>query len=912
MSNLWSRLLCFSIIFLPLYVNGQEDNQLIQKADSLYFLPYPEETDDRMAMEIYTEILCEVPDSEAVTDFIRAAEHLGNLQVIYGLQSEAANSYRKALFFAKAFQKSDTLVYASNLYLGEVLFRMSRLDSAIFHLKEAERLQDQISTGTLPERLFNALGVYYFETGNYLQSIQYFTQAESYLDTSGDYAQFARYSFLSNKASALYHLEEYDSARSIYLQLLDWNINSNQVRINLANTFLKEKRGGDALEVLSQIDGVTGTNYLSYLNLQTKAYLIQNNLSKADSLLQATEFALDSLQIPPKNYQRGIFLANFGDFKSKQERLQEAVSYYHLSVRELHPSFISEDIFDNPKELSLGMGAVTLFESLVSKARAAWNLYRINQEAEFFELGWESYESAFALAEFISANFDNDEARIFLGDQVLKAYQLAISQLIAFFRSSNEERIKNQVFLWAEQSKSTALRLGILESKRRQKSAIPKKFLEEEQLILQKLARNYRDQYENFNESQLIDLKSEYTELQVSLSRLRDEIKEFSQTEEDSADLTLANIQNRLPDKTILLSFFEADDYLVISLLSNKNLAWKVFDWSEKDRDKVLAWKEQIRSWKSGMRYQTPEFIDSLSVRIFENWENEISESKLLMIVPHGAFSGVSFDELYVDGEMLIEKLPISYQFSALQIQTQELSSWNGSSMISFAPFDRSSGPEGLGLPVLLGSATEIESLPGLKIQGAEATLQRFLAQADQNKVIHLATHAIASDEDNEASFVAFYPEGDFRLFENELRYQAFDQVELVFLSACETGSGKFSESEGLVSLARAFSFAGADNLISTLWLTEDRVAAYLSKEFYKGLDGGLTYAEALREAKLSLIQDPEMVQFRDTPYWSNFVLVGQIQEKSIWNSMIKLILIVGIILILAGLIYWFLISRRR
>jgi len=63
-----------------------------------------------MAMEIYSKILDEVPEPAVIDDFIRAAEHLGNLQVIYGQQAEAAISYRKALFFARAFQQPDTLV----------------------------------------------------------------------------------------------------------------------------------------------------------------------------------------------------------------------------------------------------------------------------------------------------------------------------------------------------------------------------------------------------------------------------------------------------------------------------------------------------------------------------------------------------------------------------------------------------------------------------------------------------------------------------------------------------------------------------------------------------------------------------------------------------------------------------------
>jgi tetratricopeptide (TPR) repeat protein len=896
----------------PLFATAQAIHDLLRKADSLYYLPFPEESDDVLAIDFYSRVITNVPDPEMVSDFVRAAENLGNLQLIYGQQSQAAESYRKGLFFARAFQQPDTVIYSTHLFLWEVLFRMSRLDSAIYHLKEAERIQSALSSDSgLPERLFNALGVYYFETGNYLQSIQYFTQAESFLESeSTDYEQFARYSFLSNKASALYHLERYDSARAIYYRLLDLNINSNQVRINLANTFLKEERGLEAIDILNQVIGVSGTNYLSYLNLQTKALLQLDSLAGADSLLLLTQRSFDSLSVGSKNYQRGIFFANYGDFYEKQGRLQEAIAYYHQSVMELHPSFEDEDIFENPTDLSLGMGAVSLFESLVSKAEFSWSFFLRNEDKAYFDLGWDTYQAAFELVDYISSNFDNDEARIFLGDQALQAYRKALGQLHEFSKENQDPKIAHQAFLWAEKSKSTALRLGVLESQKRQDAGVPNDLIQEEQSILQQLAKNYRDQYESPDEQKLEGLKKEYTDLQVRLSRIRDEIKDTSIGSGTKDSLSLDMIQQLLPKDGLILSFFESEQQMHLFLLSSESLSWKVLEWSGEKREKLLDWKGQVRSWKSGMTYQTPDFVFQLGKDIFDGWEYDLEEASHLTVIPHGVFSGVSFDEFLIDRKMLIEWVPISYQFSALQLRKRDYTNWSDSDMVSFAPFDSQAGPEGLGLPVLPGSFEEINSLSGLKFVGAAATLDRFLNLASQNKIIHLATHAMASDEDSDASFVAFFPEGDFRLFENELRFQPLDQVDLVFLSACETGSGQFSESEGLVSLARAFSFAGVDNLVSTLWLTEDKVSAYLSREFYRELEKGLTYAEALRKAKLTFLNDPEMAQFNQPPYWTNFVLVGQIQEKSIWNSLIQLILIVGIILILAGLIYWFFISR--
>jgi CHAT domain-containing protein len=45
---------------------------------------------------------------------------------------------------------------------------------------------------------------------------------------------------------------------------------------------------------------------------------------------------------------------------------------------------------------------------------------------------------------------------------------------------------------------------------------------------------------------------------------------------------------------------------------------------------------------------------------------------------------------------------------------------------------------------------------------------------------------------------------------------------DLVVLSACETGIGKLYKSEGAMSIARGFQFAGAQNLLFSLWKVND------------------------------------------------------------------------------------------
>ena len=75
----------------------------------------------------------------------------------------------------------------------------------------------------------------------------------------------------------------------------------------------------------------------------------------------------------------------------------------------------------------------------------------------------------------------------------------------------------------------------------------------------------------------------------------------------------------------------------------------------------------------------------------------------------------------------------------------------------------------------------------------------------------------------------------------------------VVVLSACCTGQGHTSKSEGIVGLARAFLFAGASTVICTLWEVPDKSQKLLMHRFYSLVRQGQDLCSALFEAQLSI-----------------------------------------------------------
>jgi CHAT domain-containing protein/tetratricopeptide (TPR) repeat protein len=232
----------------------------------------------------------------------------------------------------------------------------------------------------------------------------------------------------------------------------------------------------------------------------------------------------------------------------------------------------------------------------------------------------------------------------------------------------------------------------------------------------------------------------------------------------------------------------------------------------------------------------------------------------------------------------------------------------------------------------LPGTAQEVEAIRILYegpfgpsqaqvIMGSKATEQVFRTEAPRHRFIHLATHGffapenvrsgldVSTDDQQRAPGELFGSAKEVRGFHpgllsgialaganggsdtdggingssgkeaddgvlTALEVAGLDlrNVDLVVLSACETGLGRVAGGEGVLGLQRAFQLAGAKSVVASLWKVDDRATVALMRVFYHKLwVERKSAAVALREAQLALLRHPDEIESLATTRGPNF-----------------------------------------
>jgi CHAT domain-containing protein len=95
----------------------------------------------------------------------------------------------------------------------------------------------------------------------------------------------------------------------------------------------------------------------------------------------------------------------------------------------------------------------------------------------------------------------------------------------------------------------------------------------------------------------------------------------------------------------------------------------------------------------------------------------------------------------------------------------------------------------------------------------------------------------------------------------------------IVALIACQTGLGKELSGEGVMSMGRAFQYAGARSVLMSLWSVAEKSSVQLVENFFRNLKDRKGKLEVLKTAR----EEIRKGGFDHPFFWASFILVGEV-----------------------------------
>ncbi|MDC0878706.1 CHAT domain-containing protein [Candidatus Marinimicrobia bacterium] len=286
--------------------------------------------------------------------------------------------------------------------------------------------------------------------------------------------------------------------------------------------------------------------------------------------------------------------------------------------------------------------------------------------------------------------------------------------------------------------------------------------------------------------------------------------------------------------------------------------------------------------------------------------ELEVTLSDHILIIADPALKNIPFEALHNNESFLMEKYNILYE-NSFEAYYQDITNFNEKfdvkedyyiedflkdykhkvvaiGNIDYNEINKSNflTTRNMTLNKLEWSKNELSAIKSVfgysntKIMSERFATESFIKNYNFSDVdiLHLSTHGIVDSQDYKNSSIVLYPDkkNNGLLNFKEIEMLDLTNLELVFLSACDTNKGEGFKNIDLLSLQKAFNIAGTKHVIATLWQIEDKPASLFSEMFYTYFKANpLDVGYALAETKINFINTyPEY----DSPhYWAAFVV---------------------------------------
>ncbi|MED5464346.1 MAG: CHAT domain-containing protein [Myxococcota bacterium] len=326
--------------------------------------------------------------------------------------------------------------------------------------------------------------------------------------------------------------------------------------------------------------------------------------------------------------------------------------------------------------------------------------------------------------------------------------------------------------------------------------------------------------------------------------------------------ISAERLQERLGENTLVISYALLDSFQAALLISRDNMEVVPLNVDLPQLTKeVLDLTRRMSSFAP-----TEDLLQKLSAHLISPLTPHLQGKSHVIVIPDGPITMVPFVALpYAEGA-LIDSFTLSYELSATHLYERlgTPAPASPTSVLALAP--------ATDLPF---SYLEAHSLENAQVYtGYDATYRRVLSgQAD---ALAIGAHGRLSANAPLANGLLLWSDHEPpqpQLLSTRQIFQLHDLPSLVTLSACHAWDGDARQEGDIgnawLSMANAFSVAGAQTVVASQGRVSDLAAAVLMKRFYRNLKT-LPRAEALREAALVVRR-----YYRHPSHWASFALMG-------------------------------------
>ena len=779
---------------------------------------------------------------------------------------------------------------------------------------------------------YNNIAVALSSKGDYKEAIDHFIKALDFQrDTVGEngYPVARTYLMLGNNyikygdpEKALNYYQDFlkialkDGTPEKRLQLSDLiscyqsicKMNIDKGNYEMANQYIQKAMA------LKQTDNphrkIQSYEILGLLNTET------GNLQKAlEDYKTAAQLAEEMYANHDKHITKARTQRRIGNAFIKLGKYEKALEHFQEALILLAFDYSERSVYSNPlsDRFILKTDGLKIIER---KAAAFYKKYQQESNLRDLEAALENYNFAAQLIDELRQSYLSQGSKLTLAEKTPHVYEGGIKTSVELFNQGQDQKFLEQAFTFAEKNKAMLLLESIQNNEAISSSEIPKEEIEKERElrvnitfyekeINRQRTRRKKMDTEKVREWQnhIFELRQQHNEL---IKHFDQEYAGYFKLKHNSSIVSIAELRDKILVKnTALLEYFTGKEKVYIFSISLNELKVFSVDLQQglekmiQDMRAVLTHPPQSENFLSDCNHFGEHAVKLSEVLLHEPLQNLSANIDRLIIIPDGTLSYLPFEILLTktpqenptnfspdNFNYLLLDYSISYAYSATLLANY-FKVENQKTLNPFIGFAPSFGKKMAGnmrgctdneIYTLHCNQQEVESINDLfggnTVTGKDANISSFLTQAENYRIVHLATHACSDDEEVSQNKIWFT---DGYLSNTELNNLRLNS-ELVVLSACETGTGKLAKGEGILSLSRGFIIAGCSSTLTSLWSVDDCTTSDIMTGFYKFLAKGFSKDTALRQAKIEHFAKADNAKTHPY-YWAAFIQSGNTES---------------------------------